>query len=78
MLDKISKIRSMFILEIDVSFLLNFNESNGILITKRQGIMIASIVISWMSANIGNLSKSICGIAAIKIANAGVGRPINE
>ena len=61
-----------------LSVLLNFNEKSGISTTKSIGIIIAITVKNCMSKNIGNCSELMCGIAAINIAKAGTGKPINE
>jgi hypothetical protein len=68
----------MFSLEFFFSVLLNLNEKRGIFITKSIGINTEIIDKNIMSENIGNCSKLIFGIAAINIANAGTGSPINE
>ena len=76
--EKISKILKIFNLEFIFSFLLNFSENKGISITKRIGIINATVIRNWRLVNIGNWSKLIWGIAAINIPRAGVGNPINE
>ena len=75
---KINRIRIIFNLDLISLWVLNFNENKGILLINRNGIIIAIIISSFISVNIGNLLKSIWGIDAINIANAGVGSPINE
>lgn len=76
--DKISVILNTFNREIFFSVLLSLNEKSGIFITKSIGIITEIIDKNIMSENIGNCSKLIFGIAAINIANAGTGSPINE
>ena len=61
-----------------LSSLLNFNENKGIFIIKSKGNIIESEIRNRKSINNGNRSVLISGIAAIKIASAGVGNPIKE
>ena len=75
---KISVILKIFNLELILSPLLILSENNGILATKSKGNIIESETRNCKSTNNGNKSILISGIAAIKIASTGVGRPINE
>ena len=75
---KISVILKIFKLDAILSSLLNFNENKGILATKSKGNIIESGIRNRKSKNNGNKSVLISGIAATKIASAGVGKPINE
>ena len=59
-----------------LSALLNFKENKGISTTRSNGKIIARMLKSCKSKNIGNWLASICGMAAIKTANTGVGSPI--
>ena len=76
--DKISVILKIFKLDAILSSLLNFNENKGILTTKSKGNIIESGIRNRKSTNNGNKSVLISGIAATRIASAGVGKPINE
>ena len=60
------------------SSLLNLRENKGISTTKSRGKTTAKAVRNCKLSNIVIWLESIRGIAAIKIANAGVGNPINE
>ena len=60
------------------SALLNFKENKGISTIRSNGKIIARMLKSCKSKNIGNWLASICGMAAIKTANTGVGNPIKE
>ena len=71
-------ILKIFKLDVILSSLLNFNENKGILVIKSKGNIIESEIRNRKSTNNGNKSVLISGIAAIKIASAGVGKPINE
>ena len=76
--DKISVILKIFKLDAILSSLLNFNENKEILTTKSKGNIIESGIRNRKSTNNGNKSVLIRGIAATRIASAGVGKPINE
>ena len=54
------------------------SENKGILTTKSKGKITERTIRNRKSMKIGNKSKLISGIAAITIANAGVGKPIKE
>ena len=56
---KINRIRIIFNLDLISLWVLNFNENKGILLIKRNGIIIVIIISSFISVNIGNLLKSI-------------------
>ena len=56
---KINRIRIIFNLDLISLWVLNFNENKGILLINRNGIIIAIIISSFISVNIGNLLKSI-------------------
>ena len=60
------------------SWKLNLNENKGRLLTSNKDIIIITILKKFKSVNIGKTSKLIWGIAIKKIADAGVGRPIND
>ena len=61
-----------------LSSLLNLNENKGILVIKSKGNIIESEIRNRKSTNNGNKSVLISGIAAIRIASTGVGKPIKE
>ena len=63
-----------------LSSLLNFNENKGSLATKSKGDIIENGIRNHKFKNNGNSIESvlISGIAATRIASAGVGKPIKE
>ena len=61
-----------------LSSLLNFNENKEILVTNSKGNIVENRTRNRKSTNNGNESVLISGIAATRIASAGVGKPRKE